>query len=69
MEVITKKKRTNSTEYNREYYLKNRARYYEKVQCECGCMIRRSNLFAHRQKNKHFNLMKQIRTNYLDENY
>ncbi len=67
MEVIPKKKRTNSTEYNREYYIKNRARYYEKVPCECGCMIRRSNLFAHRQKEKHLKLMKKIRENYLNE--
>ena len=33
--------------------------YYarEKIKCECGCMIRRSNISHHRKTNKHIKLM------------
>lgn len=37
------------TEYSRQYYLKNKQRYDEKIQCECG------RHYDVKHKNRHYN--------------
>lgn len=55
-------------EYNKEYYDKNKETKSEKnkqkIECECGCVIRKSDLKRHQTSQKHKDLMeKQITKN------
>ena len=49
-------------QYKRQWYAKNRekqnAKAREKVICECGMEITRSNLYKHRESIKHKQIMK-----------
>jgi hypothetical protein len=51
-------------ESNKEYYQKNKVtilkKMKEKVNCECGCEVTKSNLKRHKQNKKHISLMKSI---------
>mmetsp|Transcript_43681 Transcript_43681/g.56018 ORF Transcript_43681/g.56018 Transcript_43681/m.56018 type:complete len:166 (-) Transcript_43681:19-516(-) len=53
----------NKIEYNKQYYNDNKitinTKKYEKVTCECGCMIRRDYLSKHCKSKKHIQLMEQ----------
>ena len=55
-----------NNEYYQNYYKENRDEINEKkkakVKCECGCMIRSSDLSRHQKTPKHINLMNQIKT-------
>ena len=52
-------------ERDREYNIKNKdkikANKSEKIVCECGCQIRRSDIAAHKKTKKHINLMCSIK--------
>jgi hypothetical protein len=54
------------TEYNQNYRDKNKdkinEKQKEKVKCECGCEIRRSDLSIHKKTKKHIKLMSSIKT-------
>jgi len=51
----------NSTRYDdlRENTEKRKKYKKVKVQCECGCMIRRSYISTHKKSQKHIQLMNQ----------
>jgi len=48
-------------EYQQQYYNDNKGTMHEyrgeKITCECGCLIRRSDISKHRKSNKHIQLM------------
>jgi hypothetical protein len=48
-------------EYNKQYYTDNKDKLLEqqkqKVKCECGCIIRKSDLLRHKKTKKHLKLM------------
>jgi hypothetical protein len=48
-------------EYNKQYYTDNKDKLLEqqkqKVKCECGCIIRKSDLSRHKKTKKHLKLM------------
>jgi len=50
-------------QYKQKYKEKNREqtnkKLKEKVECECGSIIRKNDISAHRRTNKHINLMKE----------
>lgn len=56
------KYREENKEYQQNYYKENADKIneqtLEKVKCECGCMISKSNLLRHQKSPKHINLMK-----------
>jgi hypothetical protein len=47
-------------ERNKKYRENNRDFIIEKITCECGCEISRSNIAAHKLSQKHINLMENI---------
>ena len=49
----------NYKEYGKAYYQNNKEKMKEKITCECGSIIRKSNLSPHKKTKKHFNLMKK----------
>ena len=51
------KNKNKLLEYNKQYSELNKEYLTEKIKCECGCMIRRSNISHHRKTNKHIKLM------------
>ena len=42
--------------------------YRKQITCECGCMIRRSDISKHRKTQKHLLLTKQIKYEFVDDN-
>jgi hypothetical protein len=46
-------------QWGKQYRIKNKEHLTEKIKCECGCMIRRSNISNHRKSKKHIRLMNQ----------
>jgi len=46
--------------YNKDRYKKERENLLQKVQCECGSIVSKSNLGKHRKTKKHQDLMKNI---------
>ncbi len=46
-------------EYNKQYFELNKEHLTEKIKCDCGCMIRRSNISHHRNTKKHLKLMNE----------
>lgn len=44
-------------EYYKEYYEANKDKLNEKITCECGCVITKQHLSAHKKSQKHINLM------------
>jgi len=55
-EIINEKKKEyhqQNIEYFKEYYS-------EKIKCDCGCEIRKSDLTRHKRTKKHINLMSQL---------
>ena len=59
-------------EQNKAYYEKNKDKILEKnsqqITCECGCIITKGNLTAHRKTQKHLLLTKQIKYEFVDDN-
>ena len=57
----SEKNRVHISEYQKEYKQNNKAkiaeRQNEKVECECGCTVSRSNITRHRKSKKHIKLM------------
>ncbi len=51
-------------EYKKEYYQNNieiiKQKQKEKITCECGCEVKRSNLAEHRKTKKHFTYLETI---------
>ena len=60
---IYQEKREEILSKNKERYENNKERYLktmnEKIKCECGCEISRTNLKRHQQSPKHLDLLKQ----------
>jgi hypothetical protein len=50
-------------EKNKEYREKNKEYLKEKITCECGCLIRKSNLSIHQKTPKHIKLMEEKNNN------
>ena len=44
-------------QWGKQYRIKNKEHLTEKIKCDCGCMIRRSNISNHRKTKKHLKLM------------
>ena len=44
-------------EYSKEYRTNNKDKIKEKISCECGCDIRRSDLARHKKTKKHLDLV------------
>lgn len=44
-------------EYNREHYQKNKEYLFEKIPCECGSVITRTNMTRHKKTQKHKDYM------------
>jgi len=48
-------------EYQKNYRVENREKInekkYEKITCECGCIVARANMSRHKQSKKHINLL------------
>jgi len=42
---------------SKKWYNENKAEYYSKIQCECGCMIQKPTLKRHQRSKKHLKLM------------
>jgi hypothetical protein len=40
-------------QWGKQYRIKNKEHLTEKIKCDCGCMIRRSNLVRHKNSKKH----------------
>ena len=56
--------REEISEYRKEHYLDNKkeieATVKAKVTCECGCIVTKGNIAAHRKSQKHIDLMSKI---------
>ncbi len=59
-------------EYQKEYREQNKDKLLEQkkelITCECGCMIRRSDISRHRKTQKHLLLTKEIKYEFVDDN-
>jgi hypothetical protein len=59
------------SEYTKEYREQNKDKLLEQkkelLTCECGCMIRRSDISRHRKSQKHLLQTKQIKYEFVDE--
>jgi len=57
------KNREKILKQKKEYFIKNRENISklkkEKVKCECGCILRKSDLARHKRSPKHINLLNQ----------
>jgi len=55
------KTKEKCNEYNKEYRLKNKDKIKEynkvKINCECGCLINKTNISAHKKTKKHLDLI------------
>lgn len=49
----------SKVEYNKQHYEQNKDYIAEKIQCECGCLIRRGNIARHRKTHNHKLLVTQ----------
>ena len=47
-------------EYHQNYYEVNKDRINEKVNCDCGCEVSRTNLLRHQKSKRHLNNMNNI---------
>jgi len=51
-------------EQHKEYYKKNKKeineKHKEKITCECGCIVRKSDLTTHKKTNKHIKLIEEL---------
>tara|TARA_R110002153_G_C13097779_1_gene476199 strand:+ start:108 stop:632 length:525 start_codon:yes stop_codon:yes gene_type:complete len=45
------------SEYDKQYKTNNKDKINEKIKCECGCIVTRSNLAKHKKSKKHMKLM------------
>ena len=44
-------------QWGKQYRIKNKEHLTEKIECECGCLISRTNLVRHKTSKKHIKLM------------
>ena len=58
--IYYKENKEIKDEYWRKYREENKDKLYEKIPCECGCVISKNNINRHKQGKKHLKLLKTI---------
>lgn len=62
-------KENGDKKYYKDWYEKNKDKHLEycreKIKCDCGLMVRRSNMTSHKKTQKHIEYIKDITKKYL----